>query len=70
MGIRVRVCFRCKMYAMIYALNNICFDKLKRFNSEHKGHSLQTVQLSELDKSYVIWISKEPPICIIKKEFW
>lgn len=55
---------------MIYALNNICFDKLKRFNSEHKGHSLQTVQLSELDKSYVIWISKEPPICIIKKEFW
>lgn len=70
MAIRVRVCFSCKEYIPIHPDNPLSDVNVKAFNNNHNGHPVQTVNRSELDKSYIIWIPKDLPTCIIKKEFW
>lgn len=51
--VMVRVCFKCKHYTHIYpeSVSNVSFIKL--FDFWHYKHTLQVVNINELDPSYI-----------------
>lgn len=56
--VRFRVCFKCKLYIPIHS-TAVYNDTLEQFNKIHRKHPVQTVNISDLDGSYKVWISKQ-----------
>lgn len=52
--VKVRVCFRCKQYTHIFPDNSQNFEFVDLFNNWHSGHTLQTINIRELDKTYIL----------------
>ena len=50
--VRVRVCFACKQYTMIFPNNASNRRFVSNFNIWHNKHTTQTININELDNSY------------------
>lgn len=51
---KVRVCFLCKQYTIIYPDNPTNLKFIKDFDAWHDKHPLQTVNVNEVDNSYTL----------------
>ncbi|MFW9968567.1 MAG: hypothetical protein ACFFDF_00100 [Candidatus Odinarchaeota archaeon] len=49
----VRVCFNCKQFTYILPEDSSNFQFLKLFDSWHTNHAVETIDLNELDDSYL-----------------
>jgi len=49
---RARACIKCKEYLVINPTNPINLNNVKLFEKEHRGHTLITVDLSEIKQIY------------------
>ncbi|MFX0025641.1 MAG: hypothetical protein ACFE8M_04440 [Candidatus Hermodarchaeota archaeon] len=49
---RARACIKCKEYLVINPTNPINLNNVKLFEKEHRGHTLITVDLSEVKQIY------------------
>ncbi|MFX1495592.1 MAG: hypothetical protein ACFFBZ_15010 [Promethearchaeota archaeon] len=49
---RARACIKCKEYLVINPTNPINLNNVKLFEKEHRGHTLITVDLSEVQRIY------------------
>ncbi|MFX1357626.1 MAG: hypothetical protein ACFFA8_10085 [Promethearchaeota archaeon] len=52
MDIRARACIKCKKYAIIHAMNPYNVEQIRFFEKTHRGHTLITVELNEIEKVY------------------
>ena len=50
---RVKVCCTCKKFCAIYPNNYESIKRVLTFENKHKGHSLETMDLSELEQKTV-----------------
>ncbi|TXT61551.1 MAG: hypothetical protein BAJALOKI2v1_20004 [Promethearchaeota archaeon] len=57
---RARACIKCKTYIVIHPENPENKDKVNEFESNHRGHTVITVDLREIQKEYRNIASKEP----------
>ena len=57
---RVRACIKCKEYKFIIPSNPTNQRNIKNFEKLHRGHSLVTLELSEIKKEYKLVISQVP----------
>ncbi|MFW9872400.1 MAG: hypothetical protein ACFFG0_04800 [Candidatus Thorarchaeota archaeon] len=48
---RVKACFECKEYTFIYPESAENREFLRWFEHDHRGHMVQTINLSEIDKN-------------------
>ena len=49
---RARACIKCKEYLLINPTNPINLNNVKLFEKDHRGHTLITVDLSEIKELY------------------
>ena len=49
----VRVCFKCKQYLHIFPENASNQESFFCFNALHSKHPIQTIDIKELDSSYI-----------------
>ena len=49
---RARACIKCKEYLVINPTNPINLNNVKLFEKDHRGHTLITVDLSEIKEIY------------------
>ncbi len=59
MNQKVKVCFKCKKYVLIYPDNPENLELIRYFDLCHSEHPIQIINLIEIDNSYA---------CIPKKE--
>ena len=52
MSVRVRACIKCRTYAVIHPSNPVNMLEIKRFEKQHLGHTVVTVDLNEVKGSY------------------
>jgi hypothetical protein len=51
---RVRTCLKCKKYCPIHSSNPENLKKTKLFEKMHSGHTIVTLEYSELTENYKI----------------
>ncbi len=49
---RARACIKCKEYLLINPTNPINLNHIKLFEKDHRGHTLITVDLSEIKATF------------------
>ncbi|MFW9878978.1 MAG: hypothetical protein ACFFG0_38355 [Candidatus Thorarchaeota archaeon] len=52
MSVRCRACIKCKTYIVIHPGNPINLQEIKKFEKEHSGHTVVTVDINEIKGSY------------------
>jgi hypothetical protein len=52
MSVRCRACIKCRSYMVIHPSNPVNQAEIKRFEKEHLGHTVVTVDLNEVKGSY------------------
>ena len=52
MSVRCRACIKCRSYMVIHPSNPVNQVEIKRFEKEHLGHTVVTVDLNEVKGSY------------------
>lgn len=57
---RARACIKCREYALIDASDPINQEKVKVFEGKHRGHTLITLDLSEVEGTYKDFEKEEP----------
>ncbi|MFX1312615.1 MAG: hypothetical protein ACFFHD_08395 [Promethearchaeota archaeon] len=53
--VRARACIKCKEYMIIHPDNPINLFDIKKFEKKHIGHTIITVDLSEIKGSYNVF---------------
>jgi hypothetical protein len=52
MSVRCRACIKCRSYIVIHPGNPVNQVEIKRFEKQHSGHTVVTVDLNEVKGSY------------------
>jgi len=52
MSVRCRACIKCRTYLVIHPSNPVNQVEIKRFEKQHLGHTIVTVDLNEIKGSY------------------
>ena len=52
MSVRCRACIKCRTYLVIHPSNPVNQVEIKRFEKQHLGHTVVTVDLNEIKGSY------------------
>jgi TusA-related sulfurtransferase len=59
--LRARACIKCKEFLLIYTDNPKNLQEIKEFEKEHSGHTIITVNYSEIKGEYNKYEKKENP---------
>ncbi|MFX1299040.1 MAG: hypothetical protein ACFFD2_29800 [Promethearchaeota archaeon] len=52
MSVRCRACIKCRTYIVIHPGNPINLQEIKRFEKQHSGHTVVTVDINEIKGNY------------------
>ena len=52
MSVRCRACIKCRNYIVIHPDNPINLQEIKKFEKQHLGHTVVTVDLNEVKGNY------------------
>ncbi len=52
MSVRCRACIKCRTYLVIHPGNPVNQVEIKRFEKQHLGHTIVTVDLNEVKGNY------------------
>jgi hypothetical protein len=52
MSVRCRACIKCRTYVIIHPSNPINQLEIKKFEKQHLGHTVVTVEINEVKGSY------------------
>ena len=57
MSLRARACIKCKQYIVIHPANPINQVDIKKFEKDHTGHTVVTLDLNEIKGAYAPFAS-------------
>ncbi len=55
MSLRCRACIKCKTYIVIHPDNPINQVDIKKFEKNHSGHTVVTVDINEIKGAYAVF---------------